>query len=378
LRRGCEVLAMGVLSKAAFGGSGQEKGDGEELEMVREGHQLSYLECIKIIMPNLMGVILVGGLKVPVPNWLFPSGLRKVKLAVEEYKVYLAELVQREQKKGLTEQGGVPNLATLMVRANDIEKDEILASGAMTGYLSDEELFGNMFAFNMAGYETTAMTLSFCLPHLALYPEVQVWAREEVDTVFGHGKELVYEEAYENLPRVRALMYETLRLHSPVAHLPRLSPPEMTALEVPSMNMTISVPPDSLVSTPIAIAGYIPNKFNGLDPYIFDPKRFITRDKTGKELLIDDNELLKHGYMPFTIGPRQCPGKKFSQVEFTRILCTLLSKTEIRPAGGRVADGQKMAEERLKAALRNTFFNLTLSIRNADQYAIEFVPRWGE
>lgn len=147
-----------------------------------------------------------GWLKMPLPEWLFPKGLRKVKLAVQEYKLYLAEAVQREQKKGMVEQIGVPNLATLMVRVKDIEKDQNRASGTMMGHLSDDELYGNMFAFNTAGFETTAMTLSFCLPHLALYPELQEWTRGEVDAVFGAGGGLSFEGAYEKLPRVRALM----------------------------------------------------------------------------------------------------------------------------------------------------------------------------
>lgn len=53
---------MGVLSKASFG-TGTDA-DGEDRlgqERVERGHTLSYMECLRVMMPNLMGVILVGG-----------------------------------------------------------------------------------------------------------------------------------------------------------------------------------------------------------------------------------------------------------------------------------------------------------------------------
>jgi cytochrome P450 len=352
---------------------------------------MSYMECMRTIMPNLIGVVLVGSLEMVIPEWLFPRSLRRVKLAVKEYRLYLANAVRREQKRASTELEKVPSLSTLLVRANDLEKDVNLASGTKTGYLSDEELFGNMFAFNFAGQETTARTVSFCIPYLASYPEVQDWARKEVDEVFRGGKELSYEEVYEKLPRVRALMvrgfciqypslanalqYETLRLHAPVAHLPRQSPPQTTLLQVPSMSMTITIPPTSLVSIPAVISGYVSSELNGLDPYIFDPKRFIVTDEKGKDSLLDEAALLKSGYMPFMTGPRICPGKKFSQVEFARVLSSVLFSGEVRPAKVQGYSGSVTAEDQLRSVMRDTVINRGLSISNVDQYAVDFVPR---
>lgn len=388
VRQAVELLAMHVLSAAAFGRSYAYGASG--LKSVDRGHRLSYMDCMRTMYPNLMGVILFGGLKLPLPDWVMPNGFLRIREAVEEYKLYLLEAVQRQQTKSSSEHDKVANLTTLLVRANDIEKDENLASGNKVGSLSDDELYGNMFAFNAAGYETTAMTLSFLVPYLAIYPQVQDWAREEVDAVFHKDELMSYEEAYEKLPRIRALMvgnlpccqpqradnrqYETLRLHSSVAHLPRESPSHATMLEIPSLHRTLTIPPTSLLSTPVVIAGYLPNGFNGGDPYLFHPKRFLKSNSDRKEVVRDDNELLTEGWMPWTTGPRGCPGKKFSQVEFVSVVSELLLRLEIKIADWR-DEGEEKARERLNAALADTVFNLGTTINHADQVGVEFVPR---
>ncbi|ETN38263.1 uncharacterized protein HMPREF1541_06294 [Cyphellophora europaea CBS 101466] len=368
VRKESGILAMHVLGKAAFGSA---HGHGEEgVASNHTGHRLSYLECLEVMYPNLMGVILFGGLKTSVPDWILPKPLKRVKTAVEEYRLYLLEAVQRQQKKGTQQGGAVADLATLLVRANDAEKEE----DPKSGHLTAAELYGNMFIFNIAGYETTAMSLSFAIPYLAAFPDVQAWARDEVDEVFGKSDTLSYEEAYERLPRVRAVMYETLRLHSSVAHLPHESPSYPTTIEVPSLNRSIDIPPKSLVSIPVVISGYLPTEFNGPDPYLFAPSRFLTLDSTGAEVLLSDNELAKQGWIPWAVGPRVCPGKKFSQVEFVSAIAQLLLRAEVRVADQR-GEGMERATARVKEGLTDTEFNLGTTVRRTSDIGLEFVAR---
>jgi hypothetical protein len=141
------------------------------------------------------------------------------------------------------------------------------------------------------------------------------------------------------------------------------------------MNMTITIPPTSLVSIPAVISGYVPSELNGLDPYAFDPKRFIITNEKGKDSLLDEAALLKSGYIPFMTGPRICPGKKFSQVEFARVLSSILFSGEFRPAKVEGFAGSERAQDRLRSAMRDTVINLGLSIRNVNQYAVDFIPR---
>ncbi|KAF7510023.1 hypothetical protein GJ744_007127 [Endocarpon pusillum] len=49
--------------------------------------------------------------------------------------------------------------------------------------LTDDEIFGNNFAFNLAGHETTANTVAAALVLLAAHPESQTWLAEELEEV---------------------------------------------------------------------------------------------------------------------------------------------------------------------------------------------------
>ena len=138
--------------------------------------------------------------------------------------------------------------------------------------------------------------------------------------------------------------------------------------------MSIDIPPNSLVSVPVVISGYIPNSFNGPDPSKFDPRRFVVESTTGKETLRDEATLAQEGWMPWTVGPRSCPGKKFSQVEFVSLVSHLLLQADIKVVD-RKYEGNINARDTLNAALADTIFNLGTTVKRADEIYIEFVPR---
>ena len=78
-------------------------------------------------------------------------------------------------------------------------------------HLTDEEMFGNLYVFNLAGFETTANALTYTMPFLARQPEIQDWVSEEIDVVIKTGAEheWVYESAFPNLVRCLAVMVST-------------------------------------------------------------------------------------------------------------------------------------------------------------------------
>lgn len=79
-------------------------------------------------------------------------------------------------------------------------------------------------------------------------------------------------------------------------------------------------------------------------------------------------------FLPWTGGPRVCPGKKFSQVEFTRAMVGLFG------GGRRVAivpdeddeDDEERARARVRALLRDPVFGITLRMRDSETVGL----RW--
>jgi cytochrome P450 len=143
LREDFALLAMHVLSSAVFGHSYNY---GAGLQQVEAGHKLSYFASLAFIMHNIMSVILFNGLQAP--DWILPSFLRNVKLAVSEYQQYLTEAVQQEQRAGMNKRSGA-SLVTALVQANEDAKNETHSAGGLPMHLSDEELYGNMYMFNL-------------------------------------------------------------------------------------------------------------------------------------------------------------------------------------------------------------------------------------
>ena len=69
------------------------------------------------------------------------------------------------------------DLLQLMIDATEGEDED-------EGKLSDEEIVANSLTFLLAGFETTAITLSFTSYLLALNPEIQEKLQTEIDEYF--------------------------------------------------------------------------------------------------------------------------------------------------------------------------------------------------
>ncbi|KAL9091685.1 MAG: hypothetical protein Q9165_004761 [Trypethelium subeluteriae] len=90
--------------------------------------------------------------------------------------------------------------------------------------LSDDELYGNLFIYNMAGHETTTNTVATSIAYLAAAPQWQDWICEELRAVLGKSSsvgEWDYADVYPQLRRCQAVQLETLRLHGSTVFLPK-------------------------------------------------------------------------------------------------------------------------------------------------------------
>jgi hypothetical protein len=79
--------------------------------------------------------------------------------------------------------------------------------------------------------------------------------------------------------------------------------------------------------------------------------------------------------MPWNIGPRICPGKKFSQVEFVAVISTLLRTCRIEPW---VMEGMASVEEAKEELLRvmyDTDMRITPRMAHAQNAGVIFVDR---
>jgi len=183
--------------------------------------------------------------------------------------------------------------------------------------LSFEELSANAWVLVIAGSETTATSLTGATFLLTQSPEVLKRVTQEVRTAFKSVDEIDINSV-NKLPYMLAVLNETLRLYPPVtSNLPRVVPrggakvvgeyiPEGTLVEVQPWSMNHS-------------------KENWVDPWAFNPARFLDDKETAKE---KGNML--DALQAFSIGPRNCVGRNLAYAEMRWILARILFDFDLR------------------------------------------------
>lgn len=196
------LLALHVLTYAGFG---MRYSYAEGIQRPLPGFTMSYRDALSMILRNVIVLFLVPR------AWLsmsfMPRKLRDLGQATMEFQKYMEEMLATERKLISKRDPGQGNLMSALIRASE-EANELRQNGSMEG-LQDEEIFGNIFVYNLAGHETTANTVASAIVLLAAYPEWQDWIAEEIDIVFGSGentKVVSYEDAFPRLRRCLAIM----------------------------------------------------------------------------------------------------------------------------------------------------------------------------
>lgn len=193
------LLALHVLTGAGLGKS-YKFGDG--LRTPAAGHNMTYADALGIILGNIVTAIFDTSIKAPM--WLLPARVQKTRHAVDNFRRYMSEMVQEERDAMASGRPEGDHLMSILVRASDAEK--MLGSNARP--LTDSEIHGNLFLYNLAGHDTTANTIVYAVILLAIYPEWQDWVAQEVEKVDNTEgtQSLDYEVVFPQMNRCIALM----------------------------------------------------------------------------------------------------------------------------------------------------------------------------
>lgn len=181
---------------------------------------------------------------------------------------------------------------------------------------TDEEVRDEAVTMLLAGHDTTASTLGWCLALLALHPDQQQAARDEVDAVLA-GRDPGAGDL-RALRRVRAIIDETLRLHPSVYSTVR-DPVEAVTLASGHV-----LPHGTDIVVPIGGIHRDPRLWD--EPLAFRPERFLDEDAMRARH--------RMAYLPFGTGPRICIGSSFALQELVLVLATILQGYELATIDG--------------------------------------------
>ncbi|MFJ7261331.1 cytochrome P450 [Streptomyces globosus] len=182
------------------------------------------------------------------------------------------------------------------------------ASSSEDGAFDAAELRDQVLIFLLAGHETTATSLAYSLHLLALHPEQQALAREEVARVLGDREPEAAD--LERLPYLTRVLKEAMRLYpaAPVIGRNSVAATEICGYAVPG-------------GANVILAPWVTHRHPRYwpDPERFDPDRFTPEAEADRP---------RYAWFPFGGGPRACIGQHFSMLESVISLAVLLRAYE--------------------------------------------------
>ena len=223
--------------------------------------------------------------------WLPVRYRRKTRTAAETLRRLIAGLV--EQRQAEIDAGTAPDdLATKIMTTPDPETGQRFSEGEMVDQVA---------IFFLAGHETSAALLGWALWCLAAAPD---WG----DKVAEEAVAFTADPAFSRLSAMRVtrnVLRETLRLYPPVPMFVR----ETTRAET-FRNRAIRK------GAQIVVSPWHLGRHESLwdDPDRFDPARW------------ENAKPAREAWIPFSVGPRVCPGAGFAMAEAAVLLAALMSR----------------------------------------------------
>lgn len=278
-----------VISDVTFSG-----GEAFDRDAVHRAIDHYIAEAGKISLFDILGF----------PDWVPRPGRVMSGSALKEMKSVADQAIEDRASRG---QEGVPDLLDLLLAGEDPKTDR---------KMSTAELRDNLLTFIVAGHETTALTLAWAIYLMGFDQNAQTRARTEAQALL-QGRAATGDDV-ENLPFIRMIIDETLRLYPPAGIISRTAQRADTLCDR-------EIRPGDTVMIPIYALGR--NKLLWDDPDAFRPERFADRKA------ID-----RYAYLPFGDGPRICIGASFALQEAVIILATLLSRFKFTAVEGKEPD----------------------------------------
>jgi cytochrome P450 len=228
----------------------------------------------------------------PLPRWIPRLHRRVTKASARTIRALITQLT--EARASEIAAGTAPDdLATKIMTTADPQTGE---------RFTPSEMVDQVAIFFLAGHETSASALAWALYLLALYPDIQDQVAAEVSAL----PDIPTFSDIARLKLTRDVFRETLRLYPPVPMMVR----ENTCPE--EFRGRKARPGAQIVLSP-----WHQHRHERLwaNPDAFDPARWQTDEGRASS---------RNAFMPFSSGPRVCPGAGFAMVEGPLLLALLV------------------------------------------------------
>ncbi|KAL9023550.1 MAG: hypothetical protein Q9196_007135, partial [Gyalolechia fulgens] len=378
------TVSLHVMSSAIFGKVYPFRGADEVISSTKEDSS-SYGRSLKIILDRCIPLLVLGRKNLSKP-WL-PRGFRELYQATLVFQEHMTEAYEGGKRAMMSNDKPETNLMTSLVRASLASVDQKPGTTASHQEgLTEEEVYGNVFVFNFAGHDATANSIAIGVCLLATRPDVQDWIAEEINAVLAGVESTAssYEAAFPHLPRCLAVVFETVRLYTAVA-IAKTTGPKPQQLKIGTD--TVLLPPNTFI-LPNYSALHTHPRYWGPDSLEFEPSRWVIPDPDVPKTTNDSHPASSHPkehlkeppirnspFVGWSGGVRNCPGRKFSQVEFVGVLVGLFRDFKVKPVPLKGEDDE-MARARLLNQIRtDTGMKLLLQMLHPERAVLEWKRR---
>ncbi|XP_020781675.2 cholesterol 24-hydroxylase-like isoform X1 [Boleophthalmus pectinirostris] len=288
-------VALDIIAKVAFG---------VDLDLLR--YSSPFPRAIEMCLQGMCHYVRDATFEFRPQNWSYISEVRKA-----------CDLLRSTGAQWINER------KTAMQNGEEVPKDiltQIIKSAGQEESMTKEDeefMLDNFVTFFIAGQETTANQLAFCIMELGRHPDILEKAKKEVDEVIGMKREISYDDL-GNLTYLSQVLKETLRLY-PTA------PGTSRDLNKDMVIGGINVPAGVTIMFSSYTGGRLEKFFK--DPLKFDPDRFHP-----------DAPKPYYCYYPFALGPRSCLGQNFAQIEAKVVMAKLLQRFDFTLVPGQSFD----------------------------------------
>ncbi|TGO68499.1 hypothetical protein BELL_0827g00010 [Botrytis elliptica] len=416
------ILSLHVICAVGFGvpqlwegdeevdvGMGDLKIEGEEMpnlglsKPVGE-HSLGFKDCVNTVLSSLLLILLW-------PQWMLKlSPIKrhgKVYKAFKETNQYVTGLLEHKKKQI---SAGDYDKVTMDLMGNMLKastetlnspKDPMVSNRNEDLPLTEAEIKSNAFIFLLAGHETTASSIQLCFVYLAISVLSQTSMQADIDLIIGSKKpqHWTYTRDFPKLynSMVGAVLNEELRLMPIADTIPKITVGKQKVV----VDGVEKVVPEGCFIHLNTVGThrnprYWPHRISkeGItDLNDFVPERWIVEkveerqemkhadededEDSAKDEIDNESSILfkpvKGAFIPFSEGPRACPGKKFAQVEMIAVLTVIFQKYSVELDVSRWAsDGevQSMNDEERREVYKKAIIETKEVLRRCNQAQI--------
>ncbi|XP_046438966.1 cytochrome P450 4C1-like isoform X6 [Daphnia pulex] len=219
------------------------------------------------------------------------------------------EIDQELETKEVKEKQDGPEESQFKSKKRRAFLDLMLIAAKEGADLTDMDIRNEVDTFMFEGHDTTACAAVWFLYCMAIHPDCQELAREELNAVFGDSDRPCTIEDASKLKYLECCIKETLRLYPSVPHIKRYNTEDFV------LSNGFKIPAGASYS--IHIYTLHRNEEFFPDPLSFKPERFYSDQCSGRH---------PFAFVPFSAGPRNCIGQRFALYEEKVIFSTLLRR----------------------------------------------------